>query len=349
MPWQFQHITLIDKDEEALIEAKDALLGEIRDQFDIGKSKRCNGGSTVIGEDEITKVHTRVADTSDFRIIEAVALELSTGEKAKDLQSVDKDRSVSSIDVGSSSRDSTSTKASALGAPSLLLHCDPEPRYSLSERVDASSPFLSFVDSDPSETERCMRGSYLSAAHTAHAFLPHMLSAAPSLSTFVFVSFLPGGNSAPLGGGVATSTARAAVLNLAEALAAELPREVAVQVAYLPPDFDDYRNVEYICHKLVNCALSISPRFIVTFGVKGWLYGVSAGSITSPVYTLLDAVFQVLLLGPLRLVGMWLLDTERQRIRLRSKEELGNECEENSANDEGGTIKGEWLCGGAGW
>jgi len=258
------------------------------------------------------------------------------------------------------------------GPPSLLFN------------VAGTSSSGRFVETDPGELERLMRINYLGTAHVTRAFLPHVLSnrddadmaVPPKPCTIVFTSSAAG--QVGVYGYGAYSPTKAALRAMAESLSMEVPTSIAVQVAY-PPDTDTpgYEAEQVgkprethliseaaglyqpndVARDMVGAALRSNPPFNVYFGLEGWMLSTLTAGMGPPHGTL-DVICQVFLMGLLRFVSLFYLwdfrrIVERCRRELEADDSSSTGVKRNGdrgdADADGNTIKGEWLCGGAGW
>ena len=346
-------MTLLARGEKALGEAVEALEGELRDREAMGKGDSKGEGGGYGGCEE-SRVRYRAVDVSDYAAVETVAKELC-GTDA--------------------------------GPPSMLFNVA---GISSSER---------FVETEPKEFDRLMRVNYLGTAYATRAFLPHMLGkesgydgrgSEGGLGDGMIVLTSSAAGQVGVYGYSAYSPTKYALRGLAEVLAMELPPHVKIQIAY-PPDTDTpgYEleqvgksretqlisesaglfRAEDVARSMVAAALSPRPSFQVYFGLEGWMLSTLTSGM-GPVYGMIDALSQVVLMGLLRLVSLFYLADFRRIVKRCYREKVVAQmgdgidgrsveekvvCRDNRDNGvktygEGEeTIKGEWLCGGAGW
>ena len=290
---------------------------------------------------------------------------------------------IQSVDVGNydevakAADEICTEKEGGGGPPSLLFN------------VAGTSSAGRFVEIDPTEFERLMRINYLGAAYVTRAFLPHMLdntddadaTVPPRPCTIVYTSSAAG--QVGVYGYGAYGPTKAALGCMAQSLGMEVPSTVCVQVAY-PPDTDTpgyeaeqigkprethliseaaglYQPSD-VARIMVDSALRPNPPFSVYFGLEGWMLSTLTAGMGPP-HGVLDVVCQIFLMGLLRFVSLFYLWDFRRIVKRCRRELEGDNDDDGRSSDagvtssggggkgeaDGGTIKSEWLCGGAGW
>mmetsp|Transcript_15928 Transcript_15928/g.22691 ORF Transcript_15928/g.22691 Transcript_15928/m.22691 type:complete len:385 (+) Transcript_15928:30-1184(+) len=232
--------------------------------------------------------------------------------------------------------------------------CDENPSPSLLFNVAGTSSSNSFVDVAPSEFERLMSINYLGSVYTTKAFLPYMIGGfskevkrQPS-RTIVFTSSAAG--QVGVYGYTAYSPTKFALRGFAEALQMEVSREnVSVQIAY-PPDTDTpgYKleqiekppethliseaaglfQPDDVAKSMVNAALKRCPQFSVYFGIEGWMLATLTAGM-SPVFGILDALYQICFMSLLRFVSLFYLANFQRIIENAGKNKSINNDEKN--------------------
>jgi len=195
----------------------------------------------------------------------------------------------------------------------------------------------SFVDTNPNEFERLMQCNFHGTVNVTHSFLPHMLSdnhnhtKTKKPRTIVFTSSAAG--QVGIYGYTAYSASKYALRGLAESLQMEMiPENIFVQLV-TPPDTDtpgyaDDRmgmpeptrvmceagglfKAEDVAKKMVSSATQRRPTFNVYFGIDGWMLSTLTAGM-SPCHSIIDGLYQIFLMGLLRLISLfYLMDFRR--------------------------------------
>eukprot|EP00581_Thalassiosira_minuscula_P014629 CAMPEP_0183716730 /NCGR_PEP_ID=MMETSP0737-20130205/10519_1 /TAXON_ID=385413 /ORGANISM="Thalassiosira miniscula, Strain CCMP1093" /LENGTH=423 /DNA_ID=CAMNT_0025946027 /DNA_START=48 /DNA_END=1319 /DNA_ORIENTATION=- len=214
------------------------------------------------------------------------------------------------------------TAKAAPGPPTLLFNC-----------AGYSVP-LAFEDLTPSTFAGQVNVNYLGSVHVVKAFLPYMTSPSHTGGNIILTSSMSGQTGTF--GYAAYSPTKFALRGFAECLSMELAAKsesrVNISLAY-PPDTktpgyeienlskpEECRlisesggiwDAEVVGTKMVNEALSSNPSFDIYFGIDGWMLATLTSGM-NPVTTVLDAIYQVSLMGLLRFVSLfYLLDFGR--------------------------------------
>jgi len=318
-----RHITLVARKEGQLADAKRLV------ETAAATAATAPASSSVSSSKTTSSVHVVSVDVTDYTALEKAVTTLC-------------------VDGG---KDNNS-QLPVPGPPTLLFNC-----------AGYSIP-LAFEDLTPSNFRSQVDVNYLGSVHVVKAFLPHMTRSGIG-GNIILTSSMSGQTGTY--GYSGYSPTKFALRGFAECLSMELAAKkknegsgsnsngyVNISLAY-PPDTKTpgYEiemqskpeacrlisesgglwDAEVVGKKMVNEAMSPNPSFDIYFGIDGWMLATLTSGM-NPVTSLVDAIYQVALMGLLRFVSLfYLMDFGRITQRCHDTEKTRAGSEDSSKED----------------